>query len=595
MTIGFQIAQTMKTEPKTTLVHLHNHSDASLLDGLSKVPDIIQRAKELGHSSIAITDHGNLFNAWNFYQEAKKHGIKPIIGVEAYITPKISDTSRKQHHITLLAKNANGVCTLNKLMTLANTYGFYYYPRIDLEMLFNNKEDIIVLSGCLGGLISQACLKGDMETAHKLTMQFQEQFGDDFYMEIQDSGLPEQEIVKPCLRGLAVEFGILPVASSDAHYTRHEDALTQEILLTSGQRKKMSDPVRGYDDFGDKEARDTSRWKFTSEDYYLKDRSELSSLFTEDELDATLTIADKCNVEFGEKKDHTPVFETPDGQTPIKYLIQQCVAGWKALGVDAYPNAEDYKKRIRHELKDIEDGNLASYFLIVWDVCRFCRESGIRVGDGRGSAVGSLVSYVLGIHRCDPIKYGLIWERFYNAARKGAMPDIDLDIETERREEVIEYVRKRYGENRVFQFITYDTFKIKNAIKDIGRVLGYSLDETQEMSDAVPFKYTSFADACEQSPALQKFADEHPELFKHVKRIENVKKAKSSHASAVLICDEDVFETGCIPLSYDAKNKKLVTGFDMYTLEDMGYLKLDILGLKTVSVLNEVERLVNGS
>lgn len=228
------------------------------------------------------------------------------------------------------------------------------------------------------------------------------------------------------------------------------------------------------------------------------------------------------------------------------------------------------------------------------DVCRFAYDSGIGVGDGRGSAVGSLVSYILAIHRCDPIQYGLIWERFYNSARKGSMPDIDLDIETERREEVIDYVRQKYGDNKVFQFITYDTFKLKNAIKDVGRVLGYSLDDTQAMSDCVPFKYRDFEDAIAQSDDLRSYAEKHTELFQHVRRVEDVKKAKSSHASAVLICDEDVFESGCIPLSYDAKNKKTVTGWDMYTLEERGYLKLDILGLKTVSVLNSVEKLVNG-
>jgi len=577
---------------QANFVHLHNHSDASLLDGLSKVEDIVKRAVELGHDSIAITDHGNLFNAWKFYQEAKKHGIKPIMGLEAYICNDIKEKNRKQNHITLLAKNYEGLCTLNKLLIIGNTQGFYFYPRIDLDILFANKQDIIVLSGCLGGLISKACLAGNLEEAYALAKRFKKELGDDFYIEIQDSGLPEQKIIKPLLRQISKDLSILAVASNDAHYTRKEDALSQEIILTSGQRRKLADTVRGYDDFSGEE-KTTTRWKFTSEDYYLKDRSELIDIFTKDELDNTVLVANKCDTEFPEKSSRIPTFKTPDGTDPYNYLIKLCAKGWNDLGLSGYPNVDEYKKRIRHELSDIKTGNLSSYFLIVYDVCRFAQENNIGLGDGRGSAVGSLVSYVLNIHRCDPVRYKLIWERFYNSAREGSMPDIDLDIETERREEIIEYVRECYGHNKVFQFITYDTFKLKNAIKDVGRVLGYSLEDTQEMSNTVPFKYSDFEDALKQSPELQTFANEHKDLFKHVKRIENVKKAKSSHASAVLICDEDVLKTGCIPLSYDAKNKKVVTGWDMHALEARGYLKLDILGLKTVSVLDQVERLVN--
>ena len=582
----------MDSVQTTKFVHLHNHSDASLLDGLSKVEDIVRRAKELGHDSIAITDHGNLFNAWAFYKEAKKHNIKPIIGLEAYICDDIKEKNRKQNHITLLAKSYDGLRSLNRLLAVANTEGFYYYPRIDVDILCAVKEDLIVLSGCLGGLISQACLNGDMERAYALARRFRDEFGEDFYIEIQDSGLPEQAIVKPLLRQIANDLSIPAVASNDAHYTTAEDALTQEIILTSGQRKRLDDPVRGYDDFSDPDGQPT-RWKFTSEDYYLKSRSELEGIYTEDELDTTIDVANKCNLEFDPPVSKVPEFNTPDGLTAYEYLVKICGAGWREFNFGEHPNAEAYKARMRHELADIKSGNLASYFLIVWDVCRYADEVGIGRGDGRGSAVGSLVSYLLKIHRCDPLEYGLIWERFYNAARKGAMPDIDLDIETARREEIIEYVRDTYGHRKVFQFITYDTFRVKNAIKDVGRVLGYSLDDTQLFSNAVPYKYRDFDDALEQSEDLRKYAKEHVELFRHVRRIENVKKAKSSHASAVLISNEDVFESGCIPLSYDAKNKKVVTGWDMYTLEDRGYLKLDILGLKTVSVLDEVERLVN--
>lgn len=577
----------------TSIAHLHNHSDASLLDGLSRVHDIVDRAIELGHEAIAITDHGNLFNAWEFYKIAKEKGIKPIIGVEAYVCKDIKDRStRKQNHITLLAKSFQGVRTLNKLMTIANTEGFFYYPRIDTEILLAEHEDIIVLSGCLGGLWSQAVLKDNMDYAYDLAKKFKEVMGDDFYIEIQDSGLDEQKIVKPRLREIANDLDIAAVCSNDAHYTRKEDALTHEIILTNGQRKKLSDPVRGYDDFSGADGV-PSRWRFTSEDYYIKSREELAEVYTEDELDNTLEVAAKCNVEFPKKGSHIPKFDTPDGSDSFDYLRRMCFDGWKKLGIDQKANVDDYLERMHKELADIKDGNLADYFLIVWDVCRFADVQGIGRGDGRGSAVGSLVSYCLFIHSCDPITYGLIWERFYNKARKGSMPDIDLDIETARREEVIEYVRERYGRNKVFQFITYDTYKLKNAIKDIGRVLGVPLDECQFISNCVPFKYKDFDDALAQSEDLRDYAGKYPELFRHVRRVENAKKAKSSHASAVLICDEDVIESGCIPLSYDAKNKKVVTGWDMYTLDDHGYLKLDVLGLKTVSVLDEVERLVN--
>lgn len=578
---------------QTKLVHLHNHSDASMLDGLSRVKDIIQRAKELGHKSIAITDHGNIFNCWDFYKEAKKNGINPIIGLESYICKNIKEKNRKQNHITLLAKNYNGVRTLNKLLSIANTQGYYYYPRIDPNILLEVSDDIMVLSGCLGGLWSQAVLKGEMQQAYDLAKKFKSKFRDDFYIEIQDSGIEEQKIVKARLRELAKDLDIETVCSNDAHYTRAEDSLTHEIILTNGQHRKLSDPVRGYDDFSN-EYTGPTRWKFESPDYYIKSREELSSVYTEEELDNTLKVADKCNIEFPEKSSKIPKFETPDGSTEYDYLRHKCFEGWNKLRIGDNPNVNEYITRMHKELDDIKDGNLASYFLIVWDVCRFADEVGINRGDGRGSAVGSLVSYTLNIHSCDPMQYGLIWERFYNKARKGSMPDIDLDIETERREEIIEYVRQKYGEERVFQFITYDTYKLKNAIKDIGRVLSIPLDECQFISNSVPFKYKDFDDAMIQSEDLRNYAIKHPELFKHVKRVENAKKAKSSHASAVLVCDEDVLKSGCIPLSYDAKNKKVVTGLDMYALEDMGYLKLDILGLKTVSVLDEVEKLING-
>ena len=576
------------------LVHLHNHSDASMLDGLSRVKDIVQRAKELGHDAISITDHGNIFNCWEFYKEAKKQGIKPIIGVEAYICNNIKEKNRKQNHITILAKNYNGFRTVNKLLSIANTEGYYYYPRIDPNILLEVSDDIIILSGCLGGLWSQAVLNDKMDYAYDLAKKFRNKFGDDFYIEIQDSGLDEQKIVKPRLRELAKDLDIDTVCSNDAHYTREEDALTHEIILTNGQRRKLSDPVRGYDDFSNEHSGPT-RWKFTSEDYYIKSRQELIEVYTKEELDNTLKVADKCNIEFPEKLSKVPEFTTPDGSQPFDYLKRMCYEGWKKLGLNNSPKYDDYVTRMKKELDDIEDGNLASYFLIVWDVCRFADENNIGRGDGRGSAVGSLVSYTLNIHSCDPIEYGLIWERFYNKARKGSMPDIDLDIETARREEVIEYVADKYGRNKVFQFITYDTYKLKNAIKDIGRVLGMPLDECQFISNCVPFKYKDFDDAMAQSEDLREYAQKYPELFKHVKRVENAKKAKSSHASAVLISDEDVLKSGCIPLSYDAKNKKVVTGLDMYALEDMGYLKLDILGLKTVSVLDEVEKLINGN
>ncbi|MCI0559301.1 MAG: DNA polymerase III subunit alpha, partial [Nitrososphaera sp.] len=530
----------------------------------------------------------------SFYKEAKKQGIKPILGVEAYICENIENRNRKQNHITLLAKSYKGVRTLNKLMTIANTKGFFYYPRIDPQILLAHREDIMVLSGCLGGLWSQWFLKGEADTAYTMAKIFQYAFGPDFYIEIQDSGIDEQKIVKPLLRELADKLSIRTVASNDAHYTTAKDAETHEIILTAGQRRRLSDPVRGYDDFSGEDNLPT-RWRFESVDYYIKDREELSAIYTETELDNTIDVARKCAIEFPPKSAHIPTFSTPDGSTEYDYLRSVCSENWYKLGLDKKSNVKDYQERIRKELSDIKDGNLAGYFLIVWDVCKFADDVKICRGDGRGSAVGSLVSYVLGIHNCDPIQYKLIWERFYNIARKGSLPDIDLDFETERREEVIEYVRNKYGENKVFQFITYDTFRMKNAIKDIGRVMGMSLEEAQEISNCVPFKYESFEDAMTQSEELRNYAQKYPDLFRHVARVEDVKKAKSSHASAVLICDEDVIESGCIPLSYDAKNKKFVTGLDMYTLDDLGYLKLDILGLKTVSVLQEVEKLVNGA
>jgi DNA polymerase-3 subunit alpha len=588
-----QIQATDFQGKKTAFVHLHNHSDASLLDGLSRVEDIVKRAKELGHEAIAVTDHGNLFNSWEFYQEAKKEGIKPILGLESYICEDIKEQNRKQNHITLLAKNYDGLRTLNRLLTIANVHGFYYYPRIDPSILLAEGKDIIVLSGCLGGLWSQYFLRGEDEKAYALAKTFRDRFGEDFYIEIQDSGIEEQKITKPKLRKLAQDLGIRTVASNDAHYTNAEDALTHEIILTAGQRRKLSDTVRGYDDFSVDYSGPT-RWRFESPDYYIKDREELSKVYESEELDNTVDVAKKCNVVFPDKKAHIPTFETPDNTKSVDFLRRLCAKAWYVKGIDKKANVEDYKVRINKELSDIQDGNLSDYFLIVWDVCRHSDEQGIRRGTGRGSAVGSLVSYLLNIHVCDPVLYKLIWERFYNRARKGSLPDIDLDFETDRREEVIEYIRQKYGQNKVFQFITYDTFKMKNAIKDIGRVLGMTLEVTQDISDAVPFKYKDYDDALKQSAGLRKYAEEYPDLFKHIKRIENVKKAKSSHASAVLICDEDVIESGCIPLSYDAKNKKLVTGADMYTLEDLGYLKLDVLGLKTISVLHQVEQLVNG-
>ncbi|MFR0018389.1 MAG: DNA polymerase III subunit alpha [Paraclostridium sp.] len=562
-------------------VHLHVHTEYSLLDGFSRIKNLVNRAKELNMSAVAITDHGCMFGAIDFFKVAKKEGIKPIIGCEVYTAPrgmkdKDPNFDKSQGHLILLAKDTTGYQNLIKLVSAAYVQGFYYKPRVDIDEIKKHSEGIIALSACLAGDVSQALMNRNYDKAKNIALKYKEIFGEeDYYLEIQDHNLPEQKEVNRELIRLSKEIGVGLVATNDVHYVRKEDSKIHDILMCIQMGKTVNDPAR---------------MRFGSDEFYLKSREEMEEIFPEvqEALDNTSKIAQMCNVEFDFNTIHLPQYDVPDGYTPQEYLRMLCFKGLK----------ERYKKpsqeildRLEYELGVIEKMGYVEYFLITWDFINFARENSIMVGPGRGSAAGSIVSYTLYITDIDPIKYSLLFERFLNPERV-SMPDIDIDFCYERREEVIDYVKRKYGEDHVAQIITFGTMGAKAAIRDVGRVLDVSYNKVDNIAKEIPFALGMTIDkALDTNPNLKKLYEEDSETKEIIdvsRKIEGMLRHASTHAAGVVISKKPIDEYVPLYKHQDA----ITTQFTMTTLEELGLLKMDFLGLRTLTVIRDALDLI---
>lgn len=565
----------------TDFVHLHVHTQYSLLDGAARIKDLVARAKELGMNALAITDHGSMYGVIDFYKECRKAGIKPIIGMEAYIAPKsMTDREgvREYAHLVLLAKNDVGYHNLIVLSSLAFTEGFYYKPRIDYDLLEKHCEGLVCLSACLAGDIPSLLLNGRYEEAKKIAERLKRMFGDDFYIELQNHGLPEQLAVLPRLNDLACELSIKTVATNDVHYVRREDAVAQDILLCIQTNR-----------FVDEE----NRMRMSADEFYVKSESEMEKALFEyrESLKTTAEIAEKCDLEirFGER--HLPKYEAPEGYDNLSYLTMLCKEGLKKRIPDY---GETELKRLEYELSVISNMGFVDYFLIVWDFIAYARSKNIQVGPGRGSGAGSIVAYTLGITGINPIKYNLLFERFLNPERI-SMPDIDVDFCYERRQEVIDYVTEKYGKENVAQIITFGTMAARGAVKDVGRVLRMPFASVDAIARLIPrTPDITLKRAMELSPELRNMYETDESVKKLIDlsmKLEGLQRHSSTHAAGVVISAKPIMEY--VPLQKN--DESVTTQFPMGTLEELGLLKMDFLGLRTLTVIRDALNFIGES
>lgn len=562
--------------------HLHVHTEYSLLDGSSKIKEITSRAKELGMKSLAITDHGVMYGVIDFYKAAKEVGIKPILGCEVYVAPgsrfdkQPGESESRYYHLVLLAENNTGYKNLMKIVSRGFTEGFYYKPRVDYEVLEQFHEGIIALSACLAGEVQRYLARGMYDAGCEAAKRYEGIFGKgNFFLELQDHGIPEQKYVNPQLIRMSQELGIDLVCTNDVHYTYAQDADAHDILLCIQTGKKVTDE---------------NRMRYDGGQYYLKSPEEMAELFpyAPQALENTCKIAERCNVEieFGVTK--VPHFEVPQGFDSWTYLNHLCNEGMKRR----YPDAdEEKKKRLEYELSVIHKMGYVDYFLIVWDYINYAKTHGIAVGPGRGSAAGSIVSYCLGITDIDPIKYSLIFERFLNPERV-SMPDIDVDFCYERRQEVIDYVVEKYGKDCVVQIVTFGTMAARAVIKDVGRVLDLPYAMVDNIAKMVPREIGITIDkAIQENPDLRNVYENDAQvhdLIDKSKRLEGLPRHASMHAAGVLISQKAVDEY--VPVATGADGA-VVAQFVMTTLEELGLLKMDFLGLRTLTVIQDAEKL----
>lgn len=562
--------------------HLHVHTEYSLLDGSSKIKEITSRAKELGMKSLAITDHGVMYGVIDFYKAAKEVGIKPILGCEVYVAPgsrfdkQPGESESRYYHLVLLAENNTGYKNLMKIVSRGFTEGFYYKPRVDYEVLEQFHEGIIALSACLAGEVQRYLARGMYEAGCEAAKRYEGIFGKgNFFLELQDHGIPEQKYVNPQLIRMSQELGIDLVCTNDVHYTYAQDADAHDILLCIQTGKKVTDE---------------NRMRYDGGQYYLKSPEEMAELFpyAPQALENTCKIAERCNVEieFGVTK--VPHFEVPQGFDSWTYLNHLCNEGMKRR----YPDAdEEKKKRLEYELSVIHKMGYVDYFLIVWDYINYAKTHGIAVGPGRGSAAGSIVSYCLGITDIDPIKYSLIFERFLNPERV-SMPDIDVDFCYERRQEVIDYVVEKYGKDCVVQIVTFGTMAARAVIKDVGRVLDLPYAMVDNIAKMVPREIGITIDkAIQENPDLRNAYENDAQvhdLIDKSKRLEGLPRHASMHAAGVLISQKAVDEYVPVATGSDGA---VVAQFVMTTLEELGLLKMDFLGLRTLTVIQNAEKL----
>ena len=563
--------------------HLHVHTEYSLLDGSNKIKEYVDRVKALGMDSAAITDHGVMYGVIDFYRAARAAGINPILGCEVYVAPgsrfdrEAGSGDDRYYHLVLLAENNQGYSNLMKIVSKGFVEGFYYKPRVDLSLLEKYHEGIIALSACLAGEVARFLTRGMYEDAKKAALRYQDIFGKgNFFLELQDHGIPEQQNVNQQLLKMHRETGIELVATNDVHYTLAEDAQPHDVLLCLQTGKKLADE---------------DRMRYEGGQYYVKSPEEMERLFpyAPEALENTHKIAQRCHVEieFGVTK--LPKFDVPEGYTSWEYLNELCFRG---LEERYQPATEELKERLNYELSTIRNMGYVDYFLIVWDFIKYARDHDIMVGPGRGSAAGSLVAYTLGITQLDPIRYDLLFERFLNPERV-SMPDIDVDFCFERRQEVIDYVRRKYGDDCVVQIVTFGTLAARGVIRDVGRVMDLPYAQVDTIAKMIPQELNITIDkALQMNPELKKVYEDQKEihdLIDTAKRLEGLPRHTSMHAAGVVISQKDVSEY--VPLSR-ASDGSIVTQFTMTTLEELGLLKMDFLGLRTLTVIQNAVHLI---
>lgn len=562
-----------------SFVHLHVHTEYSLLDGACRIDRMMERVKELGQDSIAITDHGVMYGCIDFYKAAKAAGIKPIIGCEVYVArrkmaDRVHGIDNDPYHLVLLCKNRQGYENLCYMVSEAFLHGFYGKPRIDLELLRQRHEGLIALSACLAGAIPQALMNESYASAKAYALQMADIMGEgNFYLELQNHGIPEQLAVNQGIGRLARETGLPLVVTNDAHYLRREDAKMQDVLLCIQTGKTVDDE---------------NRMRFSSDDFYLKSEEELRALFPgcEEAFDNTVKIAQQCNLDFVFHEYHLPAYPVPEGYTNEEFFRKLCYDGFR----ERYPDEpEEYKQRLEYEIGVISRMGYVNYYLIVWDFIHYAKTTGIPVGPGRGSGAASIAAYCMHITEVDPMKYALIFERFLNPERV-SMPDFDTDFCQERRGEVIEYVMRKYGTDHVAQIATFGTMAARGAIRDVGRALNFSFAETDVVAKLVPTTlHITLKDALESVPKLKEMYDTDARihtLLDTAMSLEGMPRNTSTHAAGVVITADPVYTY--VPLS--TNDNTVVTQYTMTTIEELGLLKMDFLGLRNLTVIRDAEQ-----
>ena len=563
-------------------VHLHVHSEFSLLDGANRIKDLPVRAKELGMDAIAVTDHGAMFGTIDFYKACNANGVKPIIGCEVYVAPrtrfdKEPNIDNKYYHLILLAKNNEGYKNLAKLVSLGYVDGYYYKPRIDKEILEKYHEGLICCSACLGGEIAQSILKDDLAKAEEIALWHKNIFGEDYYLEVQSNTLREQILVNQKLVELARKLNIPLVATNDSHYLKKEDYYNHEVLLCIQTGKRMTDE---------------DRMKFQTNDFYIKSPEEMKEFFKNipEALENTVKIAEKCNVDFEFGHTILPNYDVPEEfETHYDYIKKLCDDG--ILSRYGENPTKEILDRAEYELSVIKKMGYVDYFLIVWDYINWAKSQGIPVGPGRGSGAGSIVAYAIGITDIDPIKYNLIFERFLNPERV-SMPDFDVDFCYERRQEVIDYVSRKYGEDHVSQIITFGTMSARMVIRDVGRALDVSYAETDKLAKMIPNElHITIKKALEQNKELRELYENDntiKQLLDIAMALEGLPRQASTHACGIVITKDPV--DTYVPLY--VREGTISTQYIMTTLEELGLLKMDFLGLRTLTVIQDTINLV---
>lgn len=565
-----------------SFTHLHLHTEYSLLDGACRLDDLLDRAVELGMDSIAITDHGVMYGAVDFYKKAKARGIKPIIGCECYLASrgrkdKVHALDNERYHLVLLCENATGYQNLISMVSKAWTEGFYTKPRIDRELLEQYHEGIIALSACLAGEIPRALIADDYERAKEKALWYNKVFGQgNFYLELQNHGIREQKQIEPMLIRLSKETGIPLVATNDTHYVRKEDSKIQQVLICIATNTTLGQG---------------NGLEFDSDEFYLKSEEEMHELFSHvpEAIENTQIIANQCNYDFEFGNTKLPHFEVPDGRDHFEWFREQCYAGMYRNYGDNPP--KEYFDRLNYELDVINKMGYVDYFLIVHDFIRYAKSKGIPVGPGRGSGAGSIAAYCIGITGIDPMKYNLLFERFLNPERV-SMPDFDVDFCYERRGEVIDYVIEKYGADHVAQIVTFGTLAARAAIRDVGRAMGIPYNIVDNVSKQVPRELNiTIQKALKKSPefrSLYESSDEIKSLIDTSMKVEGMPRHTSTHAAGVVITRDPV--ASYVPLALNDNSP--VTQYTMTTLEELGLLKMDFLGLRTLTVINDAVKMI---